>query len=398
MEPSQSAIADDRALTDARLAEERAVSDAASAAAIPATQQVLDDLIERDRKLADAKLFKFQVGVDRTLSRQRSDSPAASSSVAHERDMEEQRKKIERGVTDRLLQQERQRSDVAVEAILSDYGALPHTLYARRQNTDDQLSIERRGADTTVSALDETRDNLGETRTALTEAQAKDARQQEVLGMVAHDLRNPLSAIYLNAANIAETTKEASTREAARAIELAAVRMERLVGDLLDVVSIESGGLHILKERQDVGSLLLEILQSYESLFSVRGIHFAVNTMTDGLEAFFDYHRIVQVLSNLLGNAMKFTQSGGTVALYIERRAEAIVFIVRDNGAGIARAALPHIFERFWKTDSDVRRGLGLGLYICQNIIHAHGGRIEAVSEPGKGATFQFSLPIAQGS
>jgi signal transduction histidine kinase len=147
-----------------------------------------------------------------------------------------------------------------------------------------------------------------------------------------------------------------------------------------------------------VGSLLLEILQSYESLFSVRGIHFAVNTMTDGLEAFFDYHRIVQVLSNLLGNAMKFTQSGGTVALYIERRAEAIVFIVRDNGAGIARAALPHIFERFWKTDSDVRRGLGLGLYICQNIIHAHGGRIEAISEPGKGATFQFSLPIAQGS
>jgi signal transduction histidine kinase len=241
MEPSQSAIADDRALTDARLAEERAVSDAASAAAIPATQQVLDDLIERDRKLADAKLFKFRVGVDRTLSRQRSDSPAASSSVAHERDMEEQRKKIERGVTDRLLQQERQRSDVAVEAILSDYGALPHTLHARRQNTDDQLSIERRGADTTVSALDETRDNLGETRTALTEAQAKDARQQEVLGMVAHDLRNPLSAIYLNAANIAETTKEASTREAARAIELAAVRMERLVGDLLDVSASNRG-------------------------------------------------------------------------------------------------------------------------------------------------------------
>jgi signal transduction histidine kinase len=92
-----------------------------------------------------------------------------------------------------------------------------------------------------VSALDETRDNLGETRTALTEAQAKDARQQEVLGMVAHDLRNPLSAIYLNAANIAETTKEASTREAARAIELAAVRMERLVGDLLDVSASNRG-------------------------------------------------------------------------------------------------------------------------------------------------------------
>ena len=116
------------------------------------------------------------------------------------------------------------------------------------------------------------------------------------------------------------------------------------------------------------------------------------------MAAFFDYDRIVQVLSNLLGNAMKFTQSGGAVALHVERQAELLVFTVRDNGVGIPQASLPHIFERFWNIDSDTRRGIGLGLYICENIIQAHGGTIGAESEPGKGATFRFSLPATQGA
>ena len=83
------------------------------------------------------------------------------------------------------------------------------------------------------------------------------------------------------------------------------------------------------------------------------------------------------------------------MALHVERQAEVVVFSVSDNGVGIAQSALPHIFERFWKADSDARRGLGLGLYISQNIIQAHGGRIGAASEPGKGTTLHFSLPIA---
>jgi signal transduction histidine kinase len=398
MGQSKSEVADDRALTDARLDAERAASDADSPVSTAVARGALDDRIERDRRLADARLLKFRVGIDRTLSREQSDAPSANSSVAHERDSAEQRKQTERGVADTLLQQERQRSDVAVEAQRSEHDAVRDGLEGRRQDTDEQLSIERRGADTTASALGETRNVLGETRSALTKAETKDWRQRDVLGTVAHDLRSPLSAISLSAESIAETTKDASTRSAARLIELAAARMERMLSDLLDVARIESGALRISKQHHDVGALLQEVLHSYQPMFSARGIAFTVDTPTASMAAFFDYDRIVQVLSNLLGNAMKFTQDGGTVALHVEQQAELIVFTVRDSGVGIPQASLPHIFERFWNIDSDMRRGIGLGLYICENIIQAHGGTIGAESELGKGATFRFSLPNAQGA
>jgi signal transduction histidine kinase len=396
MGQSTSEIADGRALTDARLDAERVASDADSPVSTAAARGALDDLIERDRRLADARLVRFRVGIDRTLLREHSDAPSANSSVAHERDSAKHRKQIERGVTDTLLQEERQRSDIAIEADRSEHDAVRDGLEGRRQDTDDQLSIERRGADTTASALGETRSVLGETRSALTKAETNDWRQRDVLGTVAHDLRSPLSAICLSAESIAETTKDASTRSAARLIELAAARMERMLSDLLDVARIESGALRILKQQHDVGALLQEVLHSYQPMFSARGIAFTVDTPTDSMAAFFDYDRIVQVLSNLLGNAMKFTQDGGTVALHVERQAELIVFTVRDNGVGIPQASLPHIFERFWNIDSDMRRGIGLGLYICENIIQAHGGTIGAESEPGKGATFRFSLPTTR--
>jgi signal transduction histidine kinase len=396
MQQLKSDIADDRSLTDACLDAERvAGSDADGAIATSAARQILDDLIERDRRLADARLLKFRVQVDRTLSRERSAAPSADLCVAHERDSAEQCKLIERKVTDALLQQERQKSDAAVEARREDHDEVLDGLESKRQKTDDQLSIERQGADAIGNALGETKSILGDARNSLTQAQTKEQRQHNVLDMVAHDLRSPLGTIYLSADCIASTTTDESIRSAARLIERAAARMERLVSDLVDVACIESGALRISRQSQDVSALLKEVLDSYESMFSARDITFCVDTKSDGVEACFDHDRIVQVLSNLLGNAMKFTQAGGTVGLRIERQAAMVVFVVSDDGAGIARAALPHIFERFWSVDSNARRGLGLGLYICESIIHAHGGKIEATSEPGKGATFRFSLPMA---
>ena len=110
--------------------------------------------------------------------------------------------------------------------------------------------------------------------------------------------------------------------------------------------------------------------------------------------ASFDHDRIIQVLSNLLGNAMKFTPRGGTVELHVEQKTNEIEFVLRDSGHGIAANALPHIFERFWQIDGYERRGLGLGLHICEKIIAGHGGRIWAESPAGRGATFRFTVPL----
>ncbi|MEJ1963694.1 MAG: ATP-binding protein [Gammaproteobacteria bacterium] len=388
MGQSKLEIADGRAHTDASLEAERVTSDAELAVSAPEARRQLDDLIERDRTIADARLLKFRERVDRTLLRERSDSPPPNSSVADERDSADQRKLVEREITDALLQRERQRSDIAVESDRSDQDEQRLGLEARRQETNDQLSFERKGADSIASSL-------GETKSALTEAQTKEERHHDVLGMVTHDLRNPLSLISLSAESIAETTNEESTRIASHGIRLAAARMERLLSELLDVVRIESGMLRIVKRRHDVGALLQEVHVAYEPLFSARGITLTADTPPDGLEAFFDHDRIVQVLSNLLGNAMKFTPLGGKVIIHAERQADMVAVTVRDNGLGIPASALTHIFERFWQIDNNTRRGLGLGLHICEKIIQAHGGDISVESELGEGATLRFTLPTA---
>jgi signal transduction histidine kinase len=377
-----------RAHTDASLGAERASADAATDPPTATAQRVLDDRIERDRILADARLLKFRESADSMLARERSASLARDSSVAIERQVVDAGKKAERAVTDALLDRERQRADTAVETERRQHEAGRARTEARRQDTDDKLSTERIGEDGTVSALDETKN-------ALAHARGDQARRSDVLGMVAHDLRSPLSVIAMNAQVIAEATQEAASREAAQEVTLAAARMARLLTDLLDVARIESGTLRIVKREHDLGALMTEVLHSYQPLFAARGMTFAVEVPAAPVVVSFDHGRIVQVLSNLLGNAMKFTRLQGVVDLHVERRAQEVEFVLRDTGPGIQPDALPHVFKRFWQIDSDARRGLGLGLYMCEKIVQGHAGRIWVESEFGKGATFRFTLPVS---
>jgi signal transduction histidine kinase len=149
-----------------------------------------------------------------------------------------------------------------------------------------------------------------------------------------------------------------------------------------------------VKRPVDVGTLLSEILAAYGPLFSKRGSTLICKPPAPGIVATFDHDRIVQVLSNLLSNAMKFTPPGGTVSLLVARSAGDIELAVKDTGAGISAQALPRVFNRFWQGSSEPGAGLGLGLYICEKIIAAHSGRIWVESEPGRGTTFRFTLPL----
>jgi signal transduction histidine kinase len=380
-------VAEGRAYTDASLGAERATSDVDGHASAVSSRQILDDLIERDRIFADIRLSKFRDGADRTVSRERSDAPAADPRVFGERDSADQLKKVERDMADATLLRERKRSDVAVKTKRHEHDALRVDMETLRQATDDRLSSERRDADSTSEAL-------GRTRTALMCAQSGNGRGNEVLAMVSHDLRSPLNVISLNTESIVETTLEPSTRTSANSIMRGIARMERLLCDLLDLARIESGTLSIVRRQHDIGALLLEVLRTYEPMFASRNITFTVDMPADSIDAFFDHDRIVQVLSNLLGNAMKFTPGGGAVDLRAKRQAKHVAFALYNDGPGISLSALPHIFERFWQVDSNARRGLGLGLNICRTIVEAHGGQIWAESEVGKGAMFRFALPI----
>lgn len=213
--------------------------------------------------------------------------------------------------------------------------------------------------------------------------------------MVAHDLRNPLFVILGNADMIAERAEGSLTREAAGDITRAAARMGRLVTDLLDLVRIDAGTFRLDKREHSVPSLLSEMHQSYRPMFDDRGVTLSVDVPPADLVASFDHDRVVQVLSNLLGNAMKFTPRGGKVDLQVEHDVGELVLAVRDDGAGIEPSSLPHLFERFWQRDSDTRRGLGLGLYLCRVIARAHGGDISVQSKVGAGSTFRVWLPMS---
>jgi signal transduction histidine kinase len=354
------------------------------------TRRAFSDLIEHDRLIVDQQLFKFRDSADRLLATERLAAPSPDAAVAQERHAADEAMRDERETTDAILDRERQRSDDAVTSRdRRDLEGESATAHERQMETDEQLSTERHGVDEAVRAF-------GDTEEALSRAVIEKARHQEVLAMVTHELRNPLAAISMNAQFLADGAVDAQAHEAAADVQHSAARMTRLLSDLLDGARIDAGTFRVVPARHDVGALLGEIRASYTPLFETRQLTFTVIAPAPPVPALvaFDHDRIVQVLSNLLSNAMKFTQAKGTVSLLANWHADCVEFVVSDSGPGIAKGALPHVFERFWQAGTESRDGLGLGLYICKTIVDAHGGQIGVESERGDGATFRFTLPV----
>ncbi|HYW14426.1 MAG TPA: ATP-binding protein [Longimicrobium sp.] len=228
-------------------------------------------------------------------------------------------------------------------------------------------------------------------------AQSAIRARDEMLAVVAHDLRNPVSTIVLGADLLLETTPDDATRAFERrhleTIKRAGMRMNRLIQDLLEVSRVVGGRLSLAPQEEEARLLMTEASAMLRPLAQARGLAFHVRA-PEGLPRLrMDAPRVMQVISNLVGNAVKFTPEGGSVTLGAAWDGRELHVSVADTGAGISTEQLPHVFGRFWQADDADQRGLGLGLAIARGIVEAHGGRIWVQSEPGEGSTFHFTLP-----
>jgi signal transduction histidine kinase len=225
--------------------------------------------------------------------------------------------------------------------------------------------------------------------------------REEVLAVVSHDLKNPLGAINLSANLLTRAAPEDETgariRRHAETIQRSTQRMERLIRDLLDMASLREGRLSIERRAHPVGVLIDEALSLLGPLAVEKSLELQVQVQDRQTRLLCDPERIFQVLSNLVGNALKFTPSPGRVEVRAEPQGLEVLFAVQDTGPGIPHDRLPHIFEPYWQARETARHGTGLGLYIARGIVEAHGGRLWVESAPGRGTTFFFTLPVADG-
>jgi PAS domain S-box-containing protein len=220
-------------------------------------------------------------------------------------------------------------------------------------------------------------------------------QRDEMLEIVSHDLRNPLSAIAMCAGILANDDTDADERvRLAETIHESVDWTQRLIADLMDIASIEAGKLSIDRAPFDPMVAIARALSVFELPVAEREIrlHVTGDEHLPVIDA--DAERVLQVLANLIGNAIKFTPAGGTITVSGEVADQSVVFSVRDTGSGIAPEHLSHVFDRRWHAGKPGAHSTGLGLAIARGIVEAHGGRIWVASAPGDGSLFQFAIPV----
>jgi signal transduction histidine kinase len=282
----------------------------------------------------------------------------------------------------RLIERERVLED---QAVREERATADETLREERAEQVGLLSIEREETDKDLFSERARSDDVLATR-------------DEFLGIVSHDLRNMLNAMIGFAGLIAKAVSRENHVEAvlvnAQRIQRSGARMNRLIGDLVDLASIEAGQLAVTCEVGDPTHVVREAVDTFQAQASASGVSLAAEIGSPSSLAAFDHARILQVLTNLLSNAIKFTPANGQVVVHVERSGDEMRFAVSDTGVGIPTDKLEAVFERFLQLTKNDRRGVGLGLYISKCIVQAHGGRIWAETRIGGGSTFCFTLPI----
>ncbi|MEO6709143.1 MAG: HAMP domain-containing sensor histidine kinase [Planctomycetota bacterium] len=355
----------ERKRTDQSLAGERAKADAALAEKA-AIERAAGEVVERARDNADAVLAAARDMADEKIETATT-REQTESAIAKERRVEDLLISELRAKADETLREEREASARVLARLIP----------LEREKTDQDLLIERARSDDAV------------------------ANRDDFLGMVTHDLRDLLGSILLSTRLIVELAgKHEQGQETllqTQRIQRSAARMNRLIGDLMDVTSIDAGKLAIAPVVADAGGAVREAVETWRPVALAKNVKLDAIDAIDAvhLTAKFDPERVLQILGNLIMNAVKFSAAGTVITVGVERIGTGARFWVKDCGIGIPPDKLDLIFERFWQIGKDDRRGLGLGLYIAQCLATAHGGKLWAQSEVDVGSTFFFTVPLA---
>ncbi|MBI1944276.1 MAG: GAF domain-containing protein [Deltaproteobacteria bacterium] len=217
--------------------------------------------------------------------------------------------------------------------------------------------------------------------------------RDDVLGAVAHDLRNPLAAIVIHASRLRAAVPAGGAENSAEAIRRAAMRVSRLAEDLLDVARVDAGRLCIEPSPLRPDAVVADCVEAQRPIAEAASLELIVDIGQDLPEIVADRDRVQQVLENLVGNAIKFTPAGGSVTVGAAQREREVTFWVSDSGPGIPPEDLPRVFDRYWQASPKSKVGAGLGLAIAKDIVAAHGGRIWVESTLGQGSAFAFTVP-----
>ncbi|HEY5938926.1 MAG TPA: ATP-binding protein [Kofleriaceae bacterium] len=220
---------------------------------------------------------------------------------------------------------------------------------------------------------------------------------EEILSVVSHDLRNPLGTILMGASTLAQVSDSNDpigqrVRTIGERINRQAERMARKIEDLVDFAGIEVGKLSIDRKQHAPARLVDSAAELLASLAQERGLVFEATTASDLPQLECDDARVSQVLANLVGNALKVTPKGGRIGVGAKLAGTEVVFFVSDTGPGLDADELPQVFQRYWRSKQATYKGAGLALTIARGIVEAHGGKIWAESERGKGCSFFFTL------
>ncbi len=219
--------------------------------------------------------------------------------------------------------------------------------------------------------------------------------REEVLGVVAHDLRNPLNLIITSTDLLLAENLDRSRRKELLGVTMRAGRqMNQLIGDLLDTVRLQAGKLSLDLEDVAVVMIFSQAQETFRPQAEKRSINLEAIPPEDGVAVRADPLRVSQIVGNILGNAIKFTSEQGSVSIRSAADGNHVAFHITDSGPGISPADMDHLFDNFWQVRND-HRGIGLGLPIARGLVEAHGGKIWCESAPGRGSTFSFTLPRA---